>query len=99
MTERSSTMSERARIFALTLVVGVIAASSAATAGAARPTFVTFTVDDTQFFPFTSAICGFPVYQQDTGTVTTMITTLPDGSVKAHDVVVKITTTFYSTDP
>jgi hypothetical protein len=28
-----------------------------------------------------------------------MITTLPDGSVKSHDVVVKITDTFYSTDP
>lgn len=68
-------------------------------ASAGGPTFVTFNVDETQFLPFTSAICGFPVYQHDTGTVTTMITTLPDGSVKAHDVVVKITTTFYSTDP
>src|SRR6266581_4117440 len=91
-------MSKRARIFPLMLVAGVIA-MSAATAGAAEPTFVTFAVDETQFFPFTSAICGFPVYQHDTGTVTTMITTMPDGSVKAHDVIVKITTTFYSTDP
>jgi hypothetical protein len=92
-------MSKRARILALTLVVGMIALLAAGTAGAAQPTFVTFAVDDTQFFPFTSMTCGFPVYQHDTGTVTTMITTLPDGSVKAHDVVVKITTTFYSTDP
>jgi hypothetical protein len=92
-------MSRRARIFALTLVAAVIALLATATAPAAQPTFVMFTVDDTQFFPFTSAICGFPVYQHDTGTVTTMITTMPDGSVKAHDVVVKITTTFYSTDP
>ncbi len=83
-------MSKRARIFPLMLVAGVIA-MSAATAGAAEPTFVTFAVDETQFFPFTSAICGFPVYQHDTGTVTTMITTMPDGSVKAHDVIVKIT--------
>lgn len=92
-------MSTRVRLFALALIAGMIAVSSATTAGAAQPTFVTFTVDETQFFAFTSAICGFPVYQHDTGTVTTMITTMPDGSVKAHDVVVKITTTFYSTDP
>jgi hypothetical protein len=92
-------MSKRARIFALVLLAGTIALLVAVTARAAEPTFVTITVDETQFFPLTSAICGFPVYQHDTGTVTTMITTLPDGSVKAHDVVVKITTTFYSTDP
>ena len=54
---------------------------------------------DAQFFAFTSSVCGFPVYEHDVGTVTTMFTTLPDGSVKAHDVVVKITATFYSTDP
>ena len=39
------------------------------------------------------------MFEHDIGTVTTMITTLPDGSVKSHDVVVKITETFYSTDP
>jgi hypothetical protein len=66
---------------------------------AARPAYVTSTVDDTVFFAQTSAICGFPVYEHDTGTVTTMITTLPDGSVKAHDIVVKVAVTFYSTDP
>jgi hypothetical protein len=71
-------------------------ASSAQTT--AQPTFVTSTVDDTVFYARTSAICGFPFYEHDTGTVTTMITTLPDGSVKAHDVVVKVTVTFYSTD-
>jgi hypothetical protein len=92
-------MSNRARIFALMLLVGAIALLVAVTARAAEPTFVTVTVDETEFFPLTSAICGFPVYQHDTGTVTTMITTLPDGSVKAHDVVVKITYTIYSTDP
>ena len=66
---------------------------------AARPTFVTNVVDETAFFAQTSAVCGFPVYEHDTGTVTSMVTTLPDGSVKSHDVVVKITATFFSTDP
>lgn len=77
------------------LVAGLVAAS----AGAANPTFVTNTIDDTQYFAFTSDTCGFPMYEHDTGTVTTMFTTLPDGSVKIHDIVVKITATFYSTDP
>ena len=86
-------------IFAATMVAGALAVSFGAAARAAEPTFVTNTVDETQFFAFTSSICGFPVYEHDTGTVTTMITTMPDGSVKYHDVVVKITTTFYSTDP
>jgi hypothetical protein len=72
---------------------------SGAAQSTAQPTFVTSTVDDTVFYPQTSAICGFPFYEHDTGTVTTMITTLPDGSVKSHDIVVKITVTFYSTDP
>lgn len=79
----------------LALMAGVLAAS----ASAANPTFVTTTIDDTQFFAFTSSVCGFPMYEHDVGTVTTMFTTLPDGSLKAHDVVVKITVTFYSTDP
>jgi hypothetical protein len=91
-------MLKPARILVLTLVAGVIAVSTA-TAHATTPTFVTSTVDDTVFFPETSAICGFPVFGRDTGTVTTMVTTLPDGSVRYHDVVVKITTTFFSTDP
>lgn len=73
--------------------------SSGAAQSAGQPTFVTSTVDDTVFFAQTSTICGFPFYEHDTGTVTTMITTLPDGSVKAHDIVVKIAVTFYSTDP
>jgi hypothetical protein len=78
----------------------VLAISVAASASAVgTPTFFTNTVEDTQFFAFTSSVCGFPVYEHDTGTVTTMVTTLPDGSVKAHDVVVKITVTFFSTDP
>ena len=77
------------------LAISVVAAARAA----GPPTFFTTTVEDTQFFAFTSSVCGFPVYEHDTGTVTTMITTLPDGSVKAHDVVVKITVTFFSTDP
>jgi hypothetical protein len=89
----------RARLFAVTFVV-MLAMTVAATASATgRPTFVINTVDETTFFPQTSAICGFPVFEHDTGTVTTMITTLPDGSIKFHDIVVKITVTFFSTDP
>src|SRR6266702_6496030 len=83
----------------LALAASVIAITSAASASPGQPTFVTNTVDDTVFFAQTSAICGFPVFEHDTGTVTTMITTLPDGSVKSHDIVVKITVTFFSTDP
>lgn len=83
----------------LAIFLATIAGTLAANASAANPTFVTTTVDDTQFFAFTSSVCGFPMYEHDVGTVTTMFTTLPDGSVKAHDIVVKITVTFYSTDP
>jgi hypothetical protein len=87
------------RVFAVTLVA-MLAISVAATANAsAQPTFVTNTVDETQFLPFTSAACGFPVYEHDAGTVTTMLTTLPDGSRKVHDIAVHITVTFYSSDP
>jgi hypothetical protein len=73
--------------------------AAVAKASGGPPTFVTTSVDDTQLLGGTSAICGFPVYQHDVGTVRTMVTTMPDGSVKSHDVVVKIDTTFYSTDP
>jgi len=83
----------------LVVILAIVAGSLATSASAAGPTFVTNTVDETQFFAFTSLVCGFPVYEHDVGTVTTMFTILPDGSVKAHDVVVKITATFYSTDP
>ena len=83
-------------MFALALTLPALAAASASPG---QPTFVTNTVDETVFFAQTSAICGFPVFEHDVGTVTTAITTLPDGSVKSHDIVVKITVTFFSTDP
>ena len=83
----------------LVVVAACIAGCLAATASAATPTFVTTSIDDTQSFAHTSEVCGFPVLEHDVGTVTTMFTTLPDGSVRAHDIVVKITATFYSTDP
>ena len=91
-------MFKRTRLFALALVAGAIAVYPPA-ASAEAPAFFTSEIDDTVFFAQTSAICGFPVFEHDTGTVTTMVTTLPDGSVKSHDVVVKITVTFFSTDP
>jgi hypothetical protein len=80
-------------------LAALVFAASASPSDGQQPTFVTNTVDETVFFAQTSAICGFPVFEHDTGTVTTMITTLPDGSVKFHDIVVKITVTFFSTDP
>ena len=91
--------SGRAHLAALASAALLAISVAAAARAAGPPTFFTTTVEDTQFFAFTSSVCGFPVYERDTGTVTTMITTLPDGSVKAHDVVVKITVTFFSTDP
>ncbi len=83
----------------LALAVSVIVITSAASASPSQPIFVTNTVDDTFQLSMTSAICGFPVFEHDSGTVITMVTTLPDGSVKSHDIVVKITVTFFSTDP
>jgi hypothetical protein len=77
----------------------LLALTVAANASGGTPTFVTKTVDDTTFYAGTTAICGFPVYSRDVGTVTTQVMTMPDGSVRSHDVVVKIETTFYSTDP
>ncbi len=74
----------------LALAASVIAITSAASASPGQPTFVTNTVDETVFFAQTSAICGFPVFEHDVGTVTTAITTLPDGSTKAHDIAVRI---------
>ena len=95
-TEGVTVMFKRACLASLALLM---IAAYPATAAAARPTVVTNVVDDTVFFAQTSAICGFPVYENDAGTVTTMVTTMPDGSVKSHDIVVKITVTFFSTDP
>jgi hypothetical protein len=91
-------MSKRAIALAMVITAATLWIAGAANA-AGTPTFVVNTVDDTEFLGGTSAICGFPVYEHDQGTVTTMVTTLPDGSVKSHDVVVKIEVTFYSTDP
>src|SRR6266571_4206283 len=92
-------MSIRAIALALSLVAVILALASGANATPGQPTFVTTTVDQTQFFAYTSAVCGFPVYEHDAGTVTAMITTLPDGSAKSQDIVVDITVTFFSTDP
>jgi hypothetical protein len=82
-------------LVALVLAVALVSSAGAGT----QPTFVTNTVNETFQLLGTTAICGFPVFEQDIGTVTTMVTTLPDGSVKSHDIVVRITTTFFSTDP
>jgi len=91
-------MPSRAIALAL-MLAAALAVVGVATASSGPPTFVTNTIDSTEFLSGTSAACGFPVYEHDVGTVTTMVTTMPDGSVKSHDVVVKIDETFYSTDP
>ena len=61
----------------LALAVSVIVITSAASASPSQPIFVTNTVDDTFQLSMTSAICGFPVFEHDSGTVITMVTTLP----------------------
>jgi len=96
---KEKTVSARKLAHISLVVAACTAGCLAATASAATPTFVTTSIDDTQSFGHTSEVCGFPVLEHDVGTVTTMFTTLPDGSVRAHDIVVKITATFYSTDP
>lgn len=92
-------MSKQATALASVVVALAFAIAGVANAADGPPTFVTNTIDDTTFLSGTSAACGFPVYQHDVGTVTTQISTMPDGSLRSHDVVVKIETTFYSTDP
>jgi hypothetical protein len=92
-------MSARARLIAVIVLTGFIAGSFAAGATAGQPTFTKIAVDDTLYLPLTSAACGFPVFEHDTGTVTLMETTLPDGSVKFHDLAVHVVYTFFSTDP
>src|SRR5690348_15390072 len=88
-------------LLSLALAAALPAQARALTGSASpsHPIFITNTIEDTVQLLGTTAICGFPVFEHDTGTVTTMVTTLPDGSVKSHDVVVKITVTFFSTDP
>ncbi len=74
-------MSIRPRLIVVGLLA-FVALVSIASASADQPTFVTNTIDDTFQLGQTSAVCGFPVFEHDFGTVTTMITTLPDGSLR-----------------
>jgi hypothetical protein len=92
-------MAARARLLALILLTCFIALSSTARATAGQPTFTRIAVDETFNLPLTSAACGFPVFEHDTGTVTLIKTALPDGSVKFHDAAVHVVYTFFSTDP
>jgi hypothetical protein len=69
----------------LALILALTAGIVAASAGAANPTFVTSTIDDTQFFAFTSSACGFPMYEHDTGTVTTMFRSMHPVAVRGAD--------------
>ena len=96
---RASRMSIGRRLLALSLLACGVVISSGASASASQPTFVTVSVDESFQLQQTSAACGFPVFERDTGTVTTALTTLPDGSTKAHDIAVRIVVTFFSTDP
>jgi hypothetical protein len=97
--EKGVAVSARARLLAHIVLTFFIAVSFAASARAGQPTFTKIAVDDTVLLPLTSAACGFPVFEHDTGTVTLMETTLPDGSVKFHDIAVHVVYTFFSTDP
>jgi ABC-type phosphate transport system substrate-binding protein len=96
---RASRKSILGRLLALSLLACAVVISSAANASASQPTFTKIVVDDTFQLVDTSAICGFPVFEHDTGTVTTKTTTLVDGSVRSQDLSVHIAITFYSTDP
>jgi hypothetical protein len=87
------------RPIAVALGVAALFLGVMGVAAADPPTSVLNTIDSTDFLSGTSAACGFPVYEHDVGTVLTAVTTMPDGSTKSHDVVVKIDVTFYSTDP
>lgn len=73
------------QLIVLALLALVVSLALAASANAGRqPTFVPITVEDTFLLGQTSAICGFPVFEHDSGTFTVMVTTLPDGSVKSQ---------------
>jgi len=92
-------MFQRARIFAFALAAGALGVLTPA-AAADQPSFQTVQIDDPPvFYAGTSATCGFPVYSRDVGEITEKTMTLADGSFRLHIVGVKITTTFYSTDP
>ena len=93
----SRPLARRTLVCVLLAALGLV--TFAGTASSGQPTFVTNTVDETVFFAQTSAVCGFPVFEHDVGTVTTAFTTLPDGSTKSHDIAVRIKVTFFSTDP
>jgi hypothetical protein len=69
-----------------TLVVGIGATS----AMAGPPAWETVTVDDTYLLPTTSAACGFEVYKHDFGTLEIQTMELSDGTVRIHDVSVRI---------
>lgn len=64
-----------------------------------QPTTVIGTIDDTYLLSGTTAVCGFPVFEHDYGTVRDMTTTLPDGSVRLIEHAVDLTESFFSTDP
>jgi hypothetical protein len=96
---RASRMSVRGPLLAVSLLTCAVVISSAVSAIASQPTLTKIAVDDTSQLVDASAICGFPVFERDTGTVTTKTTTLVDGSQTFHDLSVHIAITFYSTDP
>ena len=104
--EPSAIDSERTNTKKFTRHMAVLAAAACLGArgskqvvSAAQPTIVTNNVDQTHLPRAHKRYQRLPGIEHDSGSVTTMITTLPDRSVKAHDVVVKISVTFHATDP
>jgi hypothetical protein len=69
-----------------TLCVGIGSTS----AMAQPPAWETITVDETYLLPITSATCGFEVYKHDFGTLEIQTIELSDGTVRIHDVDVRI---------
>jgi hypothetical protein len=69
-----------------TLFVGIGSTS----AMAQPPAGETIAVDETYLLPRTSATCGFEVYKHDFGTLEIQFIELSDGTVRIHDVAVRI---------
>ncbi len=66
------------RRIVLLLALAALPLALAAEASANAPTRVSFKVDDTFYVPFTSAYCGFDVYQDQNGTLVRETDTGPD---------------------
>jgi hypothetical protein len=91
-------MSRRARAFAA-ILVGVLSLAFGLRAEAAQqPTFEIVQIDEDRYLPRTSGICGFDLYEHFVGTIKVATMTMPDGSIRHHEIG-GIDIIFHSTDP